>query len=602
MTDLLVDLRDTKFLLYDVLNIEGLCQSEKFSDHSRETFEMVLKAAEKLAVNDFAPINSEGDSVGCTWREGKVHTPPSFHVPFRKYCDGGWISISEDNDVGGQCLPLTIQQACNELFFSANHSLAGYMGLTHSAAKAIEVHGTDRQKKIYMEPLYAGRFAGGMNLTEPQAGSDVGAIKIKAIRRDDGTYNIQGSKIFITGGEQDLTDNIVHIVLARIDGDMEGTKGLSCFIVPKIRIREDGTLGESNNIACAGIEHKMGMKGSATCTLNYGETGECIGELLGAERDGIRVMFHMMNEQRLLVGLQGLAQGSTAYLHALKFAKERHQGASFGGKSIQQVQIIRHPDVLNNLMIMKAQTEGMRALILFAVSCIDRIAAGADQTETRRLRHIIELLTPICKAYCTEKGFDVTVRAMQVHGGYGYCKEYHIEQFVRDCKIMSIYEGTNGIQAIDLFGRKIRMQNGELFQTVLGTIRETITEAGTTAPLAPYAEDLNLLIDALEKMTDALRQEGSADDSFLKYSRASAYLDLFGDILLGWIFLWQASVAARKLRLSGLDSPDALFCQEKMHTAQFYMGTMLPAAMGKIDAINKGDRSLLELRQLPFLT
>ena len=601
MTDLLVDLRDTSFLLYDVLDIESLCQSEKFADHSRETFEMVLNAAEKLATNDFAPVNSDGDSVGCSWRDGKVSAPPSFHEPFRKYCEGGWISISEDDNVGGQGLPLTIQQACNELFFSANHSLSGYMGLTHSAAKAIEVYGTARQKKIYMEPLYAGHFAGGMNLTEPQAGSDVGAIKIKAIRRNDGTYAISGSKIFITGGEQDLTDNIVHIVLARIDGDPEGTKGLSCFIVPKIRISEDGTLGGSNHIACAGIEHKMGMKGSATCTLNYGETGECIGELLGTEHDGIRVMFHMMNEQRLLVGLQGLAQGSTAYLHALKFAKERFQGTLFGSKSAQQVSIIQHPDVLNNLMIMKAQTEGMRALILFSVSCLDRIASGTDEAEKRRLRQILELLTPICKAYCTDKGFDVCVRAMQVHGGYGYCKEYHIEQFVRDCKIMSIYEGTNGIQAIDLFGRKIRLQHGELFQTVLETIRKTIADALPTALLAPYAEDLSRLLDALSKVTDTLRQEGSADDSFLRYSRASAYLDLFGDILLGWIFLWQASVASRKLSQSDQASMDALFYREKLHTAQFYMGTMLPVAMGKIDAINKGNRSLLELRQLPFL-
>ncbi len=601
MADMLVDLRDTKFILYDVLDIESLCQSEKFSDHSRDTFEMVLKAAEKLATNDFSPVNSDGDSVGCIWKEGKVSTPPSFHEPFRKYCEGGWISISEDYDVGGQGLPLTIQQACNELFFSANHSLSGYMGITHSAAKAIEVYGTDRQKKIYMEFLYSGHFAGGMNLTEPQAGSDVGAVKVKAVRRDDGTYSIQGSKIFITGGEQDLTQNIVHIILARIEGDAEGTKGLSCFIVPKIRVNADGTLGEANNIACAGIEHKMGMKGSATCTLNYGEAGECIGELLGAERDGIRVMFHMMNEQRLLVGLQGLAQGSTAYLHALKFAKERFQGTSFGSKSTRQVPIVQHPDVLKNLLIMKAQTEGMRGLILYAVSCLDRIAAGVDDLEKRRLHNIIEFLTPICKAYCTDRGFDVCVRSMQVHGGYGYCKEYNIEQFVRDCKIMSIYEGTNGIQSIDLFGRKIRMKNGELFGTVMETIKKTITEAAMTEMLAAYAEDFMLLLGALEKLTDSLLQEGTPDDAYLKFSHASAYLDVFGDILLGWIFLQQAMVAAKKMSNSDLASADALFCKEKMNTAQFYLGTMLPVSMGKIGAISREDRSLLELRQLPFL-
>lgn len=601
MNNTLVDLRDVRFILYDLLNVEELCHLEKFSDHSRETFEMVINAAEKLATNDFAPVNSDGDTVGCTWQDGKVNVPASFHEPFRRYCEGGWISISEDTDVGGQGLPLTIQQACYELFFSANHSLSGYMGITHSAAKAIEVYGTDRQKKIYMELLYSGRFAGGMNLTEPQAGSDVGAVKVKAVRRDDGTYSIQGSKIFITGGDQDLTENIVHIILARIAGDVEGTKGLSCFIVPKIRVNEDGTLGEINNITCAGIEHKMGMKGSATCTLNYGEAGECIGELLGAERDGIRVMFHMMNEQRLLVGLQGLAQGSTAYLHALKFAKERFQGTAFGSKSAQQVPIVQHPDVLKNLLIMKAQTEGMRGLILYVVSCLDRIAAGVNDTEKRRLRNIVELLTPICKAYCTDKGFDVCVRAMQVHGGYGYCKEYNIEQFVRDCKIMSIYEGTNGIQAIDLFGRKIRMKNGELFKTVLATIKKTTAEAAKMKLLAPYAEDLTLLLDALEKITDTLRQEGTVDDSYLQFSQASAYLDAFGDIVLGWIFLWQATVAEGKLHVPEPTAVDTLFCKEKINTALFYMGTMLPATMGKIMAFSKEDRSLLELRQLPFL-
>ncbi|MGO9138594.1 MAG: acyl-CoA dehydrogenase [Syntrophales bacterium] len=601
MKEELVDVRDVRFILYDILSIEDLCRSEKFKDHSKGTFEMVISTAEKLATNAFAPVNSDGDSVGCKWRDGIVQVPSSFYEPFRKYCEGGWISVSEDYDAGGQNLPLTIQHVCHELFFSANHSLAGYMGLTHSAAKVIEVYGTPEQKRKYMTHLYSGRFSGGMNLTEPQAGSDVGAIKVKAVKKTDGTYSIQGSKIFITGGDHDLTENIIHIVLARIEGDPEGTKGLTCFVVPKMKVREDGTVGESNNITCAGIEAKMGMKGSATCVLNYGENGECIGELLGPERNGIRVMFHMMNEQRLLVGLQGLAQGSTAYLHALQFAKERLQGAAFGSKSTKQAAIIEHPDVLNNLMIMKAQTEGMRALILFTVHCIDEISASEDDAKKRELQDIVELLTPICKAYCTEKGFDVCVRAMQVYGGYGYCKEYHVEQFARDCKITSIYEGTNGIQAIDLLGRKIRMKNGGLFQAIMSRMKNTAREADALDSLSSYAKDFILLLGSFEELTDSILHKGEADDFYLKFSQASAYLDAFGDILLGWIFLWQAIVAERNLLDTGSASHASLFYKEKFLTARFYLGTILPVVRGKMGAIRNNERSLLEIRHSTFL-
>ncbi len=601
MKSLLVNLRDTRFILYDMLAIENFCRSKKFEDHSRETFEMVIDAAEKLATKDFAPANSDGDTTGCKWRDGVVEVPPSFREPFRRYCEGGWISVSENYEVGGQCFPLTIQQACNELFFSANHSLAGYMGLTHSAAKVIEVYGTPEQKEKYMQHLYSGRFAGGMNLTEPQAGSDVGAIRMKAIKKANGTYSIQGTKTFITGGDQDLTENIIHIVLARIQGDPEGTKGLSCFVVPKLSIRDDGTIGTPNDVSCGGVEDKMGMKGSSTCVLNYGDNGQCVGELLGGEREGIRVMFHMMNEQRLLVGLQGLAQGSTAYLHALDYAKERLQGAPIGDKGLRQVAIIQHPDVLNNIMVMKARTEGMRALILFTVSCLDEISAGVDDTAKRELNNIVELITPICKAYCTEKGFDVCVRAIQVYGGYGYCREYLVEQFARDCKITTIYEGANGIQGMDLLGRKIRMREGELFQSVVSRINKTISEACAVESLYPYAKDFTLFLEALENLTNSLRRDGTADDSYLKLSQASAYLDIFGDILLGWMFLWQAAVAEKKLLEPSISPSESLFCKEKIQTARFYLGTMLPVVPSKIDAIIRNDRSLIEIRNSPLV-
>ena len=592
MGNKLTDINDVKFILYEQLQIEDLCDSGKFQDHSKDTFEMIIDAAEKLAVNDFQPVNSAGDELGCTWHDGIVKVPDPYHVPFQRFCEGGWLNMAEESDVGGQGVPLVIDFACKEMMFAACHSLVGYTGLTHSAAKVIEIYGTEEQKKKYMQPLYEGRYGGGMDLTEAQAGSDVGAVRAKAIRNPDGTYRIEGGKIFITGGDTDLTENIIHIILARIEGDSEGTKGLSCFIVPKKRVNEDGTLGANNDVICACIEHKMGMKGSATCVLNFGENGQCIGELLGPMQKGIIVMFNMMNEQRALVGLQGLAQGSTAYLHALEFARERHQGSTFGSKDPKQVPIIKHPDVKRNISWMKAYTEGMRALVLLVIYCMDVIEASIDEAEKTKWQYIVEVLTPVCKAYCTDKGFEVCTRAIQVHGGYGYCTEYKVEQFARDCKITSIYEGTNGIQALDLFGRKIRMKNGAALDTLLTEMGTHIEEASRISDLAPYAEEVSSAVASLKKMTSHLIERSSSDDAYLAYSWATPYLEIFGDVVLGWLLLWQAKVAHDNNIKTGVNGE---FYTNKVTTARFYIGSLLPMVYGKIETIMKNDRSLLNM-------
>jgi alkylation response protein AidB-like acyl-CoA dehydrogenase len=591
MANKLTDVNDVKFVLYEQLQIEELCNSEKFGDHSRETFDMILDAAEKLAVNDFQPVNGEGDELGCTWKDGIVKVPGPFHAPYRKFCEGGWLNMAETYDVGGQGVPLTIDFACKEMMFAACHSLIGYTGLTHSAAKVIERYGTEEQKKKYMGPLYEGRYGGGMNLTEAQAGSDVGAVRTKAFRNPDGTYRIEGGKIFITGGDTDLTENIVHIILARIEGDPEGTKGLTCFIVPKIRVNGDGSLGEPNDVVCAGIEHKMGMRGSATCVLKFGENGRCIGERIGPERKGIVVMFTMMNEQRALVGMQGLAQGSTAYLHALEFARERHQGSKFGSKDPRQVPIIRHPDVKRNILWMKALTEGMRALVFYVMYCMDRMESVADGEEKSKWQSLVEVLTPVCKAYCTDKGFDVCVRAIQVHGGYGYCKEYKVEQFARDCKITSIYEGTNGIQSLDLFGRKIRMADGAALAALLGEMETTVEEASRVSALKSCSDEVGRALEGLKGVTAYLRDELSSKDPYLAYSWATPYLELFGDVVLGWLLLWQAKVASDGNVKTGVNGR---FYANKVATAKFYIGSILPVVYGKIQAVMKGDRSLVE--------
>ncbi|MGI6549463.1 MAG: acyl-CoA dehydrogenase [Syntrophomonadales bacterium] len=600
------DLNDVRFFLYDVLKVEELCQAGRYQDHSRETFEMTINTAEKLAVNDFVPANEPGDKIGCMWENGKVRVPPVYHEPYRKLAEGGWFCAQEDYEVGGQNVPHVIDYVCKMLFFAANHSLAGYYGLTHSAAKVIEVFGTDEQKQKYMLPLYEGRFGGTMCLTESQAGSDVGAVRSKAVKNEDGTYSITGSKIFITGGETDLNENIIHVVLARIEGDPEGTKGLSCFIVPKIRVNDDGTLGEDNDVTCPGIEHKMGMRGSSTSVLAFGDNGNCIGELLGEERKGIVTMFNMMNEQRLLVGMQGIAQGSTAYLHALNFARERKQGMARGKKGFEQDSIMVHADVRRNLLWMKCYTEGVRALVLYAIACMDRIHAADDEHEKEKWSDTLEVLTPICKAYGSEKGFEVCIKAIQVLGGYGYCSEYHVEQFARDCKIASIYEGTNGIQSLDLINRKISMKNGRAYQTVLSQVKESIVEALVWNELIPYASDIKSYIDMLEEITDQIQIMKSDGEGTLVESWAASYLEIWGDILLGWLFLWQARVARESLaEIQGpgtaANDPKIAFYTSKIVTAKYYLGTLLPLVAGKFEAIKKNDHVFLDMEDSYFL-
>jgi hypothetical protein len=597
MGNKLCDLKDARFILYEQLDVEELCKSERYSDHSLDTFEMTINAAEKLAVNDFAPANNPGDKQGCTWDNGKVRVPEVYHKPYQKFCDGGFLCAQESYEVGGQNLPHVIDYVCKQLLFAGNQCLSGYYGLTHSAAKVIEIFGTEQQKQKYMLPLYEGRYGGTMCLTESQAGSDVGAVRTKARKNEDGTYSISGGKIFITGGETDMTENIIHIVLARLEGDPEGTKGLSCFVVPKIRVNDNGKLGDDNDVFCPGIEHKMGQKGSATSVLAFGDNGNCIGELLGEERNGIVTMFNMMNEQRLLVGMQGLAQGSAAYLHALSFARERKQGLRLGNKGVGQEPIIVHADVRRNLLWMKSYTEGIRALILYSIYCMDRMHTDQDPVVRGKWNNILEVLTPICKAYGSDKGFDVCIKAIQVLGGYGYCSEYLVEQFARDSKITSIYEGTNGIQSLDLIGRKINMKNGDAYKTVLSQVNETIREALEVPELASYADELGKYMGTLEEITEQIKIQNDYGEVALTQSWAQTYLEIWGDLMLGWMFLWQAKLATKKL---ASDNHDVAFYAGKIVTAKYYLGMLLPAVIGKFESIKKSDRAFLEMEEAYF--
>ncbi|HXK48118.1 MAG TPA: acyl-CoA dehydrogenase family protein, partial [Deltaproteobacteria bacterium] len=460
MASLILDERDQRFTLYDMLELEKLCGLERYADFSSDMFDMILSEAQKIATEEIFPLLAESDKEGCRLVNGQVHVPKCFHKAYKLFCEAGWNCMALPLHAGGQGLPFIMRIAAHEWFIH-NFAFVSYPGLAEGAGHLIEVFGSEEQKKKYLPKMISGQWGGSMCLTEPGAGSDVGNLSTKAVRQPDGTFKIQGTKMFITGGDQDLTENIIHPVLARIEGDPAGTKGISIFIVPKYLVNGDGSLGRRNDFEIGKIEEKMGIHGSATCLINFGDNNDCYGELLGNERDGMKIMFQMMNEARIATGLQGLGSAGIAYLHALQYTKERLQGSSlleFKNPEAPRVPIIQHPDVRRMLLWMKSNVEGMRALMYYATICGDKAAGIKDPVEAEKWLGIVEVLTPIVKAYCTDVGFRVTETAMQCYGGYGYCSEYPVEQFLRDEKIASIYEGTNGIQALDLVGRKMGMK------------------------------------------------------------------------------------------------------------------------------------------------
>ncbi len=616
MANLLVDERDVKFVLYEQLNIEELCEHEVFSEFGREMFDMVLDAAQKLAEKELWPTNADGDAKGVTLKDGQVTAPESFHQAYHHYCEGGWSLLSVGPEAGGQGFPIVMHCASIELFAGANQAFMMYPGLTMGAARLVETYGTEEQKRTYMDPMYTGEWAGTMCLTEPQAGSDVGALRTKAVRNADGSYRIAGSKIFISAGDHDLTENIVHMVLARVEGAPPGTKGISIFIVPKKRM-ENGEYVD-NDVVCTAVEKKLGIHASPTCALNFGEKDNCIGYLLGVENQGMRIMFDMMNGARLHVGMQGLAQASGAYMHALRYAKERVQGPeihTMKDPAAPKVAIIKHPDIRRMLMWMKCVTEGMRALLYFAGYCEDRVHSAKDEEDAAKYQGFLDILIPICKAWSSDQGFRVTEMAMQVHGGYGYCREYPIEQFMRDVKIASIYEGTNGIQALDLVGRKLAVKQGALFRSIVSETGNLLKNAKKNYRLKDIVEPFDAARSQLIEVTKYFGLKGMTEDFMVPVLYATPYLELFGDIAVGFMLLWQAVIADRRLEEiysdSKADTPQkkaevdrsnrsAAFYRGKMASAEFFANTVLSLAKGKARAIMTGERSALDIPDESF--
>ena len=616
MTNLLVNARDQHFLLFEQFGIEKLFETETFKDFSKDDVLMMMNEAEKMALNVILPTYEVGDKEGCTFKDGKVTVPKCYHDAFKKYCEAGWLAQTEPIDVGGQGIPVVMATANLEYCYAANFAFLMYPGLTHGAATLIQHHGTEEQKNKYMLKMYEGQWGGTMCLTEPGAGSDVGALKTSAKRLPDGKFLITGSKCFISCGDHDLTPNIVHPVLARIEGDPPGTPGISIFIVPKYRVNEDGSLGEFNDVNTGNIEHKMGIKGSATCTLNFGDEGKCVGELLGKEREGMRIMFLMMNEARMEVGMQALGHSTAALEHAIAYAKDRIQSTpvwEMKNPDAKAVPIIQHPDVRRDLLWMKAFTEGIRALNYFTAYCLDMSRAYPE--EKAKWGGLVELLTPICKAYSSDMAMQITSKAIDVYGGYGYCQEYPVEQYMRDCKIACLYEGTNGIQSLDLVGRKLGQNKGMNVMNMIGEIGATIAKAKQVTELQKYAAYLEEANNAVIDLTMTFAALGKSSSFLIPILNASPYLEIFGDLLIGHFLLQGAAIAQEKLnaiytekgadtkgtqRALVHDNADVAFYQGKIAAAKFFAVEVLFLVKSKCAAIKVADKVPIEMADESF--
>ena len=602
MPQVIADRRDIDFVLYEQLKTDELIKIDRYKDFNKKTFDMIITEARNIGVKELLPTCAEGDRAGLIFENGQVKVPQSFHRVYKLLLEGEWTSLMEDPAWGGQGLPVTISQAAGEYLFGGNWAVMNYAGMGHGTGKMIEIFGTEQQKKLFLEKLYTAQWGGTMLLTEPEAGSDVGALTTTAVRNPDGTYAITGNKIFITNGEHDLAENIIHPVLARIEGDPPGTKGISIFLVPKIWVNEDGSLTEPNDVICAGIEEKMGIHASSTCSMTLGGKGQCRGLLLGDERQGMKIMFYMMNEARLGVGFQAFNYASTAYLYALSYARERIQGRDLeAGKdpNAPSVAIIRHPDVRRMLLQMKAYVEGMRSFVYYVGQCLELEVLAAGEEERTFYQGFADLLTPLVKAYCAQRGFDVCVQAVQVYGGYGYIKEYPVEQLVRDCKITSIYEGTDGIQAMDLLGRKLGMDKGQVFINFLGEIQKTIAMARKSSELDDLADELETAVNKLGEVAMGIGQKAMSPQFKTAFAFAFPFLEVMGDVIMGWMLLWRAALAQQQLA-AGPKKKDIAFYEGQIKSAEFFIHTILTTTLGKMNAIAKGNGSAVEISDAAF--
>ncbi|HEY6001611.1 MAG TPA: acyl-CoA dehydrogenase [Anaeromyxobacter sp.] len=591
--------RDLEFQLFEVLDVEALTRRPRFTEHSRETFLSALDTALDVADRKFAPHNRTADEREPTFDGERVTMIPEVKEALDAFIAAGFLVSARHYEVGGMQLPSTVARACHAVFEAANVGTTSYASLTIANANLIAAFGTPDQKRRYLPHLHSGRFFGTMALTEPQAGSSLADVRTSARPRPDGTYSISGTKVFISGGEHDLAANIVHLVLARIEGAPPGVKGISLFIVPKLRVLEDGSLGERNDVALAGLFHKMGWRGTVSTHLAFGENGRCVGELVGEPNRGLSCMFHMMNEARIGVGLAAVMLGTTSYLHALDYARERPQGRPLKDRDplSSPVPIIEHADVRRMLLRSKAYVEGGLALCLYAARLVDEQHTGETAEDRAEASALLDLLTPVAKAWPAELCLEASSLAIQIHGGYGYTREYPVEQLYRDNRLNAIHEGTNGIQALDLLARRAVAGGGRSLELLGRAVARDVDAAGKDERLRGHAQDLARAFEQLRATTQRLAAATAADPD-LGLANASAYLQSFGHVVVAWMWLRQGAAAARAL--PGATGPDRDFYEGKLAACRWFFRWELPCVAHPLAMLAALDPTCLEARPAWF--
>jgi alkylation response protein AidB-like acyl-CoA dehydrogenase len=591
--------RDARFIVNEVLDLASYGNLPGFESATPDIVEMVIGEGGRFCQEVLAPLNRSGDEEGCTRHaDGSVTTPAGFKEAYQQFKEAGWGTLSQPEEFGGQGMPHVLAFALEEFISSANHAFGMYPGLAGGAVAALIAKGSPQQQQMYLPKMIAGEWLGTMNLTEPQCGTDLGLIRTKAEPQADGSFAITGTKIFISAGEHDLTENIIHLVLAKLPGAPESSKGISLFVVPKFLIDADGSLGERNAVVCGSIEEKMGIHGNSTCLLNYDGAK---GWLVGEENKGLAAMFIMMNAARLGVGVQGLGQAEVAYQNAVAYAKDRRQGRALTGPAEPEAKadpILVHPDVRRMLMEAKAFTEGMRALCLWGALLVDISHKAPTEEERAEADTLIGLMTPVIKGYGTDRGFQVAVDMQQVFGGHGYIREWGMEQFVRDARIAQIYEGTNGIQAMDLCGRKLAQGGGAAIQAFFTLVGEECAAAKADEALAPLAEKLEKALGEQQAATMWFMQNAMQNPNHLG-AGAHHYMTLMGLVTLGWMWLKMARVARAKLAAGG---EEKAFYEAKLVTARFYAERFLPDVGALRRKLEAGSDAMMALDAEAFAT
>jgi len=587
MVEYQAPLADMKFVLRELVDLDLLAQLPGFGEVTADVTDAVLEEAAKFATGVLSPLNRSGDLQGARWQDGQVLTADGWKEAYTRFAADGWNALSCPAELGGQNLPRALSALIEEMWNGANVAFALCPMLTRGAIDALELRGSDTLKELYLRKMVSGEWTGTMNLTEPQAGSDLSAVRTRAVPTGDGRYLLTGQKIFITYGEHDLTGNIIHTVLARVAGAPEGVKGISLFLVPKFLVNADGSLGKRNDVHCVSIEHKLGIHASPTCVLAYGQNGGAIGELVGEENRGLEYMFIMMNAARYSVGIEGVGLSERAYQAALAYARERIQSTEAGVRGGPRVPIVHHPDVRRMLLLMKSQTEAMRALAGVVAVSLDAARLHPNSEERERHQALADLMIPVVKGWCTENSVDIASLGIQVHGGVGFVEETGAAQYLRDARITPIYEGTTGIQANDLIGRKLARDGGRTAQGVIAQMRALVGKLAAEPTLAATAPTFSAAIDALERGVRYVVENYASDIRSVSVG-AVPMLKLLGVVAGGWQLLRSALIAQQRLGEGKASGADAGFYEAKIQTARFYTDYVLSQAPGLAHGILHG--------------